>query len=228
MSRPPIPGLKEGITTAAREVFAAKGYRGTTVREIAQLVGVTVGVIYAYFKNKESLYLAALQEEMTLYQSRVRTLEEEDHEQAIRRYVEHHLEYTLRRREGISLQFKDYDLDFAKPYRREFFAFQRGVLATIIRKGVEKGTWHVTSCDDAALFILYVLKGAVFNELAGTVEIATRGNTLSSSILNYLRQESRKEAGNCTPNPALAVQDQAFLSIVTPPSTGDTIKVAKV
>jgi AcrR family transcriptional regulator len=190
MSRPPIPGLKERIISVAREVFADKGYKGTTVREIARIVGVTVGVLYLYFENKEDIYLEALREGVRLYKEGIsEVIGCEDPEVAIREYIKNHLEYSTLRKQSISLQFKDYDLEFARPFRTEFFSYQKEFLTGIIKKGVEQGMFCVSDCGDAALFILYVLKGAVFNDLAGTVNLTTAGDTLCGSVLSFLRQD---------------------------------------
>jgi len=199
MSRLPIPGLREKILAAAREVFASKGYRGTPVREIAGLVGVTVGVLYLYFENKGELYLESLREGARFYKQGIREIESEEPEEAIRHYIKNHLEYSSIRKEGISLQFKDYDLEFARPFRIHFFAYQKKSLAGIISKGVQQGVFGVTDCGEAALFILYVLKGAVFNELAGTVNLAATEETLCNLVLSFLKQKpaSRKTGVVC-------------------------------
>lgn len=47
---------KQKILDSAARLFAAKGYDGVSVREIAEASGVTKPVIYYYFKNKEDLY----------------------------------------------------------------------------------------------------------------------------------------------------------------------------
>ncbi len=47
---------KQKILDSAAQLFAAKGYDGVSVREIAEYAGVTKPVIYYYFKNKEDLY----------------------------------------------------------------------------------------------------------------------------------------------------------------------------
>lgn len=54
--------IYERLLSAAREMFARKGYNGTTVREIVVAVGVTKPVLYYYFRNKEGLYLELLRE----------------------------------------------------------------------------------------------------------------------------------------------------------------------
>ena len=46
-----------GSLSAARELFARKGYSGTSVREIVAAADVTKPVLYYYFRNKEGLYL---------------------------------------------------------------------------------------------------------------------------------------------------------------------------
>lgn len=43
------------LRNAALKLFAVHGYSGTTIEDIAQAAGVTVGTIYRYFKDKEAL-----------------------------------------------------------------------------------------------------------------------------------------------------------------------------
>ncbi len=46
---------KTKIYYAALELFAKKGYKATTVREIAKVVGIQQSAIYNHFKNKEAI-----------------------------------------------------------------------------------------------------------------------------------------------------------------------------
>ena len=43
------------ILNSAMQLFAEKGYAHTTTRNIAQAAGLSVGLMYHYFANKESL-----------------------------------------------------------------------------------------------------------------------------------------------------------------------------
>jgi AcrR family transcriptional regulator len=54
---------REAILEAAIERFGRDGYRSTSVAEIARDAGVGGTVTYAYFPNKEALFLAALDED---------------------------------------------------------------------------------------------------------------------------------------------------------------------
>jgi AcrR family transcriptional regulator len=49
------------ILEAALKVFAAKGFKGATNRDIAREAGITPGLIYWYFASKEDLFFAILE-----------------------------------------------------------------------------------------------------------------------------------------------------------------------
>ncbi|MBE3555844.1 MAG: TetR family transcriptional regulator [Firmicutes bacterium] len=48
---------KEKILSAAVELMSSKGYRGTTLQEIAQCVGITQAALYYYFESKEAILI---------------------------------------------------------------------------------------------------------------------------------------------------------------------------
>jgi AcrR family transcriptional regulator len=52
---------KDAILTAALELFAERGYHGTSVGDIAQRANVGAGTIYRYFKDKVALVNALYQ-----------------------------------------------------------------------------------------------------------------------------------------------------------------------
>jgi len=52
---------KEAIVDAVRDVFAEKGFDGTTTRELAKAAGVSEALLYKHFPSKESLYAAMLE-----------------------------------------------------------------------------------------------------------------------------------------------------------------------
>jgi len=51
---------RRDIVDAVRDVFAEKGFDGTTTRDLAQSAGVSEALLYRYFPSKESLYAAML------------------------------------------------------------------------------------------------------------------------------------------------------------------------
>jgi AcrR family transcriptional regulator len=55
---------RQEIVQAAIELFAAKGFRGTTTRDLAAKAGVNEAIIFRYFVNKTELYRAILEEKV--------------------------------------------------------------------------------------------------------------------------------------------------------------------
>ncbi|OGO39999.1 MAG: hypothetical protein A2Z03_09115 [Chloroflexi bacterium RBG_16_56_8] len=53
-------GGRESIVEVSARLFSQKGYKGVSIRDIAQACGVTNAALYYHFKNKEDLYLAVL------------------------------------------------------------------------------------------------------------------------------------------------------------------------
>ena len=49
---------RDEILLAAKELFIREGYEATTIRRIADVVGVSAPALYLYFKDKEAILLA--------------------------------------------------------------------------------------------------------------------------------------------------------------------------
>lgn len=59
--RPGAPDTRAEVLAAARESFAGKGFRGTTIRAVASAAGVDPALVHHYFGTKDDLFLAALE-----------------------------------------------------------------------------------------------------------------------------------------------------------------------
>lgn len=59
--RPGAPDTRAEVLTAARDSFAEKGFRGTTIRAVAASAGVDPALVHHYFGTKRDLFVAALE-----------------------------------------------------------------------------------------------------------------------------------------------------------------------
>ncbi len=77
-SKPPEIRRKELIDTAA-ELFAEKGFEAVSVRDILDRVHGAPGILYYYFKSKQDIYLATLEQFLSeRIEKRCRVLEDEN------------------------------------------------------------------------------------------------------------------------------------------------------
>jgi AcrR family transcriptional regulator len=53
---------KRNILEAARDIFAELGYENATTHQIAQRAQLSIGGVYAHFRNKEEIFLMVLEE----------------------------------------------------------------------------------------------------------------------------------------------------------------------
>ena len=88
----PRGDTRERIQAIALELFAEQGYEKTSLREIAERLGVTKAALYYHFKTKEDIVAsfmedraAALQEIVTWAQGQPRTVE--TRREVLRRYA---------------------------------------------------------------------------------------------------------------------------------------------
>lgn len=69
--RVPGPERREEIVTQAMQLFARKGFRGVTTRELARSCGVSEALLYHFFAGKAELYDAIIER-------KIRQVPEED------------------------------------------------------------------------------------------------------------------------------------------------------
>ena len=56
---------REALLSAARDLFDAKGFAATSIADIADEAGYTTGAVYSNFANKDDLFLAVLERQLT-------------------------------------------------------------------------------------------------------------------------------------------------------------------
>jgi AcrR family transcriptional regulator len=57
----PTNGTRERILEVALELFSEAGYDKTSLREVAERVGVTKAALYYHFPSKESVLMALIE-----------------------------------------------------------------------------------------------------------------------------------------------------------------------
>ncbi|OZM78028.1 TetR/AcrR family transcriptional regulator [Pseudonocardia sp. MH-G8] len=145
---------REAITGAAREIFADRGYHGTSIRDIAKRAGLSLSALYYWHPSKQHL-LAALIEESThdYFQRCDRALREvgDDPADRLRAMVRATVEYRVRRR--VESNIGNLEWRNLEPENRERLDGLRRAAsqlwADIIEDGVARGAFRCAHPDDA-------------------------------------------------------------------------------
>jgi AcrR family transcriptional regulator len=66
LARTPTRDRQATLIASAAALFAAKGFKGTTTKEIARAAGVSEALVFKYFPTKRALYAAILAEKAPL------------------------------------------------------------------------------------------------------------------------------------------------------------------
>jgi AcrR family transcriptional regulator len=95
MNRRKATESKKIILEAASEVFAERGYSGTTIREVARRAGISIGGIYIYFQNKEGLYFELTRDQMETFRKHTEMLRDKEPLAALKALIEYYLDYAI-------------------------------------------------------------------------------------------------------------------------------------
>ncbi len=191
-AKPPEERRKELIDVAAR-LFAEKGYESVAVRDILAEVNGAPGMFYYYFKSKQDIYLAVMEDYINeKLDKKCELLANEDMPFEDRRDILAELiardikgyadRFSLTPDDTISdASYKMYDLiqmvsKLIKPYAK--FMLQG------IREGKIENKLGVTekNAEETAAFVLYGLWGIIYNDRFTKEKIKPKKTSMEDMI----------------------------------------------
>lgn len=132
---------REEILAAARRVFAARGFRGTTIADIAEDAGIALGTIYLYYASKDDVF-AALNEQLNalIVSAMTDVPAAVSLEETVRRRVDNVFEACAGNRDLVRLVVLNTDPDSAATRRMQEADVVRSVpMVAAIKAGMERG-----------------------------------------------------------------------------------------
>jgi AcrR family transcriptional regulator len=128
---------RDEILTAAKAVFAHKGFHATTVADVARAAGISYGSIYWYFDSKDALFHALMDSQEQALRAHIdRTAGElpadADGEALFRRSVRATFEFFEADRDVVKLLFRD-ALVLGDRFDRHLAGIYEGFVADIER-----------------------------------------------------------------------------------------------
>ena len=173
---------KEKIIKAAIRVFAAKGYDGATMDEIAQAARLTKPMIYYHFKNKKDLYLYLLESHVERFYSRLQDILNaplRDHLQILCMLIDYYDETFRTNPEMLQLYQRETvgNGRFLEVLTKKYLSKIQGQMAAFFRDGAQAGVFRSSlnyeMCPHtlAAILMFHFSEGRVIQQLSKTADV---------------------------------------------------------
>ncbi|GGV51677.1 TetR/AcrR family transcriptional regulator [Streptomyces griseoflavus] len=181
------------ILVHAMEAFNEHGYHGTSVRDIAGRVGVTVPALYYHYENKQALLATLLETSMKDVLDRCRAAAAEAGDEPLPRFcamIESIVLYMANRK---GLAFLDTEIRSLEPDNRARYVALRDylehMLLDTVEAGIERGVFTTPIPADAVRGVLIMCQGVANWYRAdgplGAAEIAERHVLLSLGTVGH-------------------------------------------
>jgi AcrR family transcriptional regulator len=170
---------KKYIVTKAREVFARKGFKNVTMKDIVDACDISRGGLYLYFSSTQEVFRAVMESEQTPDQDEMLDLAmagDAPASQVLAVYIRSQKKDIVRRKDSLNLALSEYYS--AYPSEDGDNAVSRRVSSTVaaIEKLITDGVVHGEFiCDDAygcARNIALVLEG--LRSLSGVTDVTEK------------------------------------------------------
>lgn len=159
------------IIQAALELFARKGYHGTSVSEITEHVGLTKGALYSHFSGKGELLLRIIDEFKTRFIAQmVKNLEECPGTalEKINRLISFNSRFAVENLDlcvfltFLTTELKA-DVDF-EPALKEVYRQYQKVVSELISQGIRQGVFKKDLPPDVAALTFMALHDGVLHQ----------------------------------------------------------------
>jgi AcrR family transcriptional regulator len=194
-----VRARREQIVGAAMRVFAEKGFRRATTREVARAAGVSEGTIYNYFEDKDALLLTILD---TLNESERRAV---DFEEGMAADFRGFLEQYLRRRMSLIWENREVfrvvlsemlvNAELRERYLRRVVDPTMRIAEENFRSRMAQGEVRETDAPLAMRAVAGTLLGVLVLGLLGDEEINSRSDEVPDVLAGLLLDGLGANAG---------------------------------
>lgn len=158
-----ITKTRQKLLEVARELFAHKGLEATTMNDIAAASGRGRRTLYTYFRNKEEIYYAVIEEELERLSEKMDEVAVMDvePEEKIFTLIYTHLSIirdTVARNGTLRAEFFR-NIWMVEKVRKAFDVEEHRILQKVLQEGVDKGRFRIENVGLMADIVHYSVKG---------------------------------------------------------------------
>jgi AcrR family transcriptional regulator len=156
---------RRSILDAALTIFSEYGYVGTSMRMVADSAGMSVGGVYIYFRNKETLYLTLMEEIFKQLDERVRSevVVLDNPVDALSALIRTRIDTAKRHTALILSKTRKQDFPAGFDLIRSFSKRQLRIIEEIIGEGMVRGLFNPCDVKEMARIINVTLRGFILS-----------------------------------------------------------------
>lgn len=153
---------KNKILSVAARIFARYGYQKTTVDEIARTAHKAKGSVYYYYKSKEDLFRAVVEQEISILKKGLTKVIVDSDEATgmIRSYLMTRMflmKDASNYHESLKAEFVE-DYEFLSEVRDDFTRFEIELMKAILDRGVRENKFMIRDTFATAQVIILAMK----------------------------------------------------------------------
>ncbi len=182
---------REMLIDVARQLFAREGVDNITMNDIAKASKKGRRTLYTYFKNKNEIYIAVIESELTHLVGSFRNILTMDlvADEKLSYYVFQRMDAikeTVSRNGTLRAEFFRNIWEVEK-FRKKFDIQEMEILRAILKQGVDEGIFSVPNVEVSALALHYSLRGLDVPYIRGVfTELGITRFTLREYILDMV------------------------------------------
>lgn len=196
---PGTPETRNGILRAAEHIFAERGLAGARIDAIAAAAGVNKALIYYYFKSKDALYLAVVEEHLKEFSRQALKLlaSDESVRDKVLGYVSLHFDFVAARTDYPRL-FQRFMMSGDRPFmrvRQKYFSPVARKFQQVIEQGIRSGELCASDSTHTAISLValtvFYFSAAPVLKASGIIDDPYRKSQLDrrkSEVLNFARR----------------------------------------
>ena len=188
---------RAAILAAAERVFAQSGLAGARTDAIAKAAGVNKALLYYYFKSKDDLYEAVVEEHFRQFNEQTLALLNSGGPagDVLLRYVSLHFDFISRRRQAAPLFQQCMMVGGKRTERlvRKYFKPRNVAVAKLLERGMRSGEFRRTDLFHTALsiisLIVFYFSAAPVLQLLGDADTYSPANLKrrKGEVLDFIR-----------------------------------------
>lgn len=149
---------EQAFIAAATDLFAEKGYNGTSIVDLATALGLTTASLYYHVNGKQDLLFRVLETGMADFLGRLEAVVAQDAEprEKLRLAVENHLDFVLSKQNAVKVFLRErrfLESDFRDHYQVRVDRYDQ-LFTALVRAGMDAGD---VAPGDATLVRLGIL-----------------------------------------------------------------------